>query len=115
MQTPAFSAAHIRTLTPVFYDKATEVRIYVSFLCYIHPVQLRDIWLAILDATDPSSGPVESKRIDVLAWLGRAMLDVIEITQTQTQLPLYMPTQTPRRAACTSTGSCGRRCACMRP
>ncbi len=25
VQTPAFSAAHIRTLTPVFYDKATEV------------------------------------------------------------------------------------------
>ncbi|KJA14310.1 hypothetical protein HYPSUDRAFT_150573 [Hypholoma sublateritium FD-334 SS-4] len=54
---PAFSAAHIRTLTPIFYDKATE---------------LRDIWLATLDATDP-----RPKRTDVLAGLGRATLDVI--------------------------------------
>ncbi|KIO26748.1 hypothetical protein M407DRAFT_74044 [Tulasnella calospora MUT 4182] len=54
---PCFSSAHIRELTPVFYDKAYE---------------LRDIWLRQIE-----EGRLESKEIDVFVWLARATLDII--------------------------------------
>ncbi|KAK0222053.1 cytochrome P450 [Armillaria fumosa] len=50
---PAFSLSHIKSLTPIFWDKAE---------------QLRDIWL------QSSGNPV---RIDALSYLARATLDVI--------------------------------------
>ncbi|KAK0188253.1 cytochrome P450 [Armillaria mellea] len=50
---PAFSLSHIKSLTPIFWDKAE---------------QLRDIWLQ-------SSG--NSVRVDALSYLARATLDVI--------------------------------------
>lgn len=50
---PAFSLSHIKSLTPIFWDKAE---------------QLRDIWLR------PSGNPV---RVDALSYLARATLDVI--------------------------------------
>ncbi|KIJ14924.1 hypothetical protein PAXINDRAFT_78289 [Paxillus involutus ATCC 200175] len=56
-QTPAFTAAHIASLTPIFWDKATE---------------LRDIWIQL--AHDDSK---RTSSIDVLTWLSRATLDVI--------------------------------------
>ncbi|KAJ7081387.1 cytochrome P450 [Mycena belliarum] len=71
--TPAFSSSHIKSLTPIFWDKAT---------------QLRDIWLAAADeaadanasadstSTNPSAFPGYA-RVDVLMWLGRATLDAI--------------------------------------
>ncbi|TFK70387.1 cytochrome P450 [Pluteus cervinus] len=57
-QAPAFSASHIKSLTPIFWAKATE---------------LRDIWL---HTADSRPGPVPP-RIDALSWLARATLDVI--------------------------------------
>ncbi|KAJ7164713.1 cytochrome P450 [Mycena crocata] len=69
--TPAFSASHIKSLTPVFWDKAT---------------QLRDIWLHTASEADEketneskskSSVPPGCARVDVLMWLGRATLDAI--------------------------------------
>ncbi|GLB38291.1 putative cytochrome P450 [Lyophyllum shimeji] len=54
---PAFSKLHLASLTPVFWDKAT---------------QLRDIWLEQADAQK-----IAPSRVDVLSWLGRATLDVI--------------------------------------
>jgi cytochrome P450 len=62
---PAFSHSHIKSLSPIFWQKA---------------LQLRDIWLS------HSSGP----RIDVLAWLARATLDVIGIAgYYHSSLPIY--------------------------
>ncbi|KAJ3480363.1 hypothetical protein NLJ89_g12284 [Agrocybe chaxingu] len=73
--TPAFSASHIKSLTPIFWDKAT---------------QLRDILLSQADAhpngADATASPTPNNsntrqgnppRIDVLPWLARATLDVI--------------------------------------
>ncbi|KAG5639423.1 hypothetical protein H0H81_002291 [Sphagnurus paluster] len=53
---PAFSKLHLDSLTPIFWDKA---------------VQLRDLCLQQADAHD------DAPRIDVLSWLARATLDVI--------------------------------------
>lgn len=50
--TPAFSSAHIKTLTPIFWQKAVE---------------LRDNW---------RSFPAHTQ-IDALSWLSRATLDII--------------------------------------
>ncbi|KAF9463000.1 cytochrome P450 [Collybia nuda] len=54
---PAFTSTHIKSLAPIFWSKA---------------IHLRDIWLAQADAA-----PSHSTRIDALAWLARATLDVI--------------------------------------
>ncbi|OCB84952.1 cytochrome P450 [Sanghuangporus baumii] len=67
---PAFSAASIRAVMPIFWEKASE---------------LRDIWLRIVDDNEGADPLPFSKRndeqactrIDALAWLGRATLDVI--------------------------------------
>ncbi|KAF8195514.1 cytochrome P450 [Pholiota molesta] len=67
---PAFSASHIKSLTPIFWNKAEE---------------LRDIWLAEIDNSaiastssaseqDPSARHEPVARVDVLSWLGRALL-----------------------------------------
>ncbi|KAJ6557224.1 cytochrome P450 [Mycena vulgaris] len=70
-QTPAFSASHIKSLTPIFWDKASK---------------LRDIWLHTAaqadekeanDSKSNSSVPPGYARVDVLVWLGRATLDAI--------------------------------------
>ncbi|KAI9568323.1 cytochrome P450 [Boletus coccyginus] len=53
---PAFTAANVKRLTPVFRDKASE---------------LRDVWTLLSED--------HSKPIDVLMWLSRATLDVIGI------------------------------------
>ncbi|KAK0464724.1 cytochrome P450 [Desarmillaria tabescens] len=50
---PAFSLSHIKSLTPIFWDKAE---------------QLRDIWL---------QSPGKPVRVDALSYLARATLDVI--------------------------------------
>ncbi|KAG6854684.1 hypothetical protein C0991_003333 [Blastosporella zonata] len=55
---PAFSKGHLKSLTPIFRDKAEK---------------LRELWLAQADLEPDAPGP----RIDVLASLGRATLDVI--------------------------------------
>ncbi|KAF8133401.1 cytochrome P450 [Boletus edulis] len=54
---PAFTASNVKRLTPVFRDKASE---------------LRDVWIGL-------SSKDQSKPIDVLMWLSRATLDVIGI------------------------------------
>ncbi|KIK95802.1 hypothetical protein PAXRUDRAFT_826654 [Paxillus rubicundulus Ve08.2h10] len=54
---PAFTAAHITSLAPIFWDKATE---------------LRDIWIQLANEDSQRTSP-----IDVLTWLSRATLDVI--------------------------------------
>ncbi|KIO26749.1 hypothetical protein M407DRAFT_23945 [Tulasnella calospora MUT 4182] len=54
---PCFGPAYIRELTPIFYDKAFE---------------LRDIWLRQIE-----EGGLESQEIDVFVWLARATLDII--------------------------------------
>ncbi|KAI5119364.1 hypothetical protein M0805_008519 [Coniferiporia weirii] len=73
---PAFSVASIRAVMPIFWDKASE---------------LRDIWLRIVDDDDDDDDDGDNvtftcsaaqradsgTRIDALAWLGRATLDVI--------------------------------------
>ncbi|KAJ7043830.1 cytochrome P450 [Mycena alexandri] len=67
--TPAFSSSHIKSLTPIFWDKATE---------------LRDIWLHTAPQADEkdTNEPKPSifpgyERVDVLKWLGRATLDAM--------------------------------------
>ncbi|KAF8158235.1 cytochrome P450 [Crassisporium funariophilum] len=60
--TPAFSAPRVKSLSPIFWDKAT---------------QLRDIWLSQLPASDDIGREKSITRVDVLIWLGRATLDVI--------------------------------------
>ncbi|KAJ7202836.1 cytochrome P450 [Mycena pura] len=69
--TPAFSSSHIKSLTPVFWDKAS---------------QLRDIWLRLAEADSCNTNDAKSEtprafpgyvRVDALAWLGRATLDAI--------------------------------------
>ncbi|KAF8798856.1 cytochrome P450 [Phlegmacium glaucopus] len=64
--TPAFSVSHIKSLTPVFWQKA---------------IQLRDIWLQQLPDValhqDGIQPQISVARVDVLVWLGRATLDVI--------------------------------------
>ncbi|KAK7469446.1 hypothetical protein VKT23_003917 [Stygiomarasmius scandens] len=52
--TPAFTHSHIKSLTPIFWEKAEK---------------LRDIWL--------DKGSLPLARVDALSWLGRATLDVI--------------------------------------
>ncbi|THV03802.1 cytochrome P450 [Dendrothele bispora CBS 962.96] len=52
--TPAFTHSHIKSLTPIFWEKAEK---------------LRDIWL--------DKGTLPLARVDALSWLGRATLDVI--------------------------------------
>ncbi|EJC98034.1 cytochrome P450 [Fomitiporia mediterranea MF3/22] len=68
---PAFSAGSIRAVLPIFWEKAGE---------------LRDIWLRIIDDDDEGvdlstrlnlTAEQGGTRIDALAWLGRATLDVI--------------------------------------
>ncbi|KAG8933006.1 hypothetical protein FRC00_013747 [Tulasnella sp. 408] len=54
---PCFGPGHIRELTPIFYDKAFE---------------LRDILLRQIEEEK-----LESKEIDVFVWLARATLDII--------------------------------------
>ncbi|KAJ7246417.1 cytochrome P450 [Mycena rebaudengoi] len=71
--TPAFSSSHIKSLTPIFWDKANK---------------LRDIWLHTAESrSHPGEKTNESKsnssvhpgyaRVDVLMWLGRATLDAM--------------------------------------
>ncbi|KIY71740.1 cytochrome P450 [Cylindrobasidium torrendii FP15055 ss-10] len=52
---PAFSPTSLRSLSPIFWDKAR---------------QLRDIWAELSDSPKP-------QRIDALSYLSRAMLDII--------------------------------------
>ncbi|KAK7056615.1 hypothetical protein VNI00_002332 [Paramarasmius palmivorus] len=73
---PAFTSSHIKSLTPIFWEKAE---------------QLRDIWLSAAERSsysNPSTPttPSEAKwpsenesgvRIDALSWLARATLDII--------------------------------------
>ncbi|KZP19241.1 cytochrome P450 [Athelia psychrophila] len=56
---PAFGRRHVRSLAPVFVRKAGE---------------LRDRWAEMADAAPAGGRP---PRVDVLAWLSRATLDVI--------------------------------------
>ncbi|TDL23213.1 cytochrome P450 [Rickenella mellea] len=73
--TPAFSVASVKAVSPIFWDKAAE---------------LRDIWLRIADDPDlveyvDARGVADwgkgwepkPPKVDALAWLGRATLDVI--------------------------------------
>ncbi|KAJ6620746.1 cytochrome P450 [Mycena sp. CBHHK59/15] len=73
-QTPAFSSSHLKSLTPIFWDKAAK---------------LRDIWLHTAES-QPHPDEKETNdakfkptvfpgyaRVDVLLWLGRATLDAI--------------------------------------
>jgi len=67
---PAFTASHIKSLTPIFFQKAE---------------QLRDIWLQQLQVhnSDPITNEkqgIKGPRIDVLGWLSRATLDIIGLT-----------------------------------
>lgn len=59
---PSFSPASVRDQTPIFFEKAYE---------------LRDAFTALLadDATPTLEG--DAKEIDVCLWLGKATLDVI--------------------------------------
>lgn len=54
---PCFGPSQIRELTPIFYDKA---------------FQLREIWLGESEACGP-----DGKDIDILIWLTRTTLDII--------------------------------------
>ncbi|KAG2115467.1 cytochrome P450 [Suillus clintonianus] len=54
---PAFTAAHVKTLYPAFWDKAN---------------QLRDVWIRAVQ--EHASQP-----IDVIIWSSKATLDVIEL------------------------------------
>ncbi|KAH7913429.1 cytochrome P450 [Hygrophoropsis aurantiaca] len=58
-QAPAFAGGHIQTLTPIFWDKAS---------------QLRDIWVRMVQDQETS---LQSETVDVLSWLSKATLDVI--------------------------------------
>ncbi|KAI0061590.1 cytochrome P450 [Artomyces pyxidatus] len=63
----AFSTPHIKTLVPIFSDKARR---------------LRDIFLRLSEkpsqpSRSPPQPPEKGQVVDVLAWLGRATLDVI--------------------------------------
>ncbi|KII86568.1 hypothetical protein PLICRDRAFT_113427 [Plicaturopsis crispa FD-325 SS-3] len=53
--TPAFSSSHIKSLHPIFWQKA---------------IQLRDTWLKMAQETP-------APRVDALSWLSRATLDII--------------------------------------
>ncbi|KAH7925887.1 cytochrome P450 [Leucogyrophana mollusca] len=55
---PAFAGGHIKTLTPIFWDKA---------------IQLRDIWTRMAQEHDTEV----DESVDVLVWLSKATLDVI--------------------------------------
>ncbi|KZO92421.1 cytochrome P450 [Calocera viscosa TUFC12733] len=57
---PSFSLAEIRALTPVFWDKAGE---------------LRDIWLRLLPPGADAAG--DGAVVDVPKWMSRATLDII--------------------------------------
>ncbi|KAE9402311.1 cytochrome P450 [Gymnopus androsaceus JB14] len=59
-QTPAFTSSHIKSLAPIFWD---------------HALQLRDIWFDL--ASNSETIGHSSTRVDALIWLGRATLDVI--------------------------------------
>ncbi|KAF9013366.1 cytochrome P450 [Cyathus striatus] len=65
---PAFTSTYIKSLTPVFWSKAME---------------LRDIWLSEIDAAEANQSEescgraTHVTRIDALSWLGKATLDVI--------------------------------------
>ncbi|EJU01602.1 cytochrome P450 [Dacryopinax primogenitus] len=58
---PSFSQVQLREVTPVFFEKATE---------------LRDIWQAQILA---ASNPAEGQKLDVYQWLSRATLDTIGV------------------------------------
>ncbi|EGN98119.1 hypothetical protein SERLA73DRAFT_182986 [Serpula lacrymans var. lacrymans S7.3] len=55
---PAFTTSQIKSLTPIFWQKAYEVR---------------DVWMKSIQEADAA----EASRIDVCAWLSKAALDVI--------------------------------------
>ncbi|KAJ7070036.1 cytochrome P450 [Mycena amicta] len=57
---PAFTAAHIKSLTPIFWEKAGI---------------LREKWLGAADVATTAG----YARVDALAWLGRATLDAIGV------------------------------------
>ncbi|EJU05910.1 cytochrome P450 [Dacryopinax primogenitus] len=57
---PSFSPAEIRELTPIFWDKAGE---------------LRDIWVKELDQA--AAGGANDLVIDICKWMSRATLDII--------------------------------------
>ncbi|KAF9220487.1 cytochrome P450 [Gyrodon lividus] len=63
-RTPAFTAAHITTLTPIFWEIASE---------------LRDIWTQLSNEDSKRTSP-----IDVLTWLLRATLDVMGARKAST-------------------------------
>jgi hypothetical protein len=83
LQTPAFSSTHVRSLTPIFRQSATQVcstTLYSHLDLRICP-QLRDIWLAQADAHTRDSSTT-SPRVDALMWLSRATLDIIGLAGT---------------------------------
>lgn len=88
-QNQAFSPSHIRSIIPIFREKAERVCIlqttHQTPLSHLCP-QLRDIFLQLVDAPSPQSAahsqPVSPASpppitVNVLTWLGRATLDVI--------------------------------------
>jgi hypothetical protein len=90
-QTPAFASSHIKSLTPIFWEKAIQVCIRLDY-CYSYPncSQLRDIWLKIAEESPPNP------RIDALAWLSRATLDVIGLAGASLP-PSLLPSRSPQK------------------
>ncbi|KAJ7465309.1 cytochrome P450 [Mycena latifolia] len=70
--TPAFSSSHIKSLTPIFWDKATKLRDI-----WLHTASQADDEKESNDSKSNSSVPPGYARVDVLMWLGRATLDAI--------------------------------------
>jgi hypothetical protein len=56
LQTPAFSFSHIKSLSPVFWEKAAQAsfHIFSTVMFWLIILQLRDIWLGIIDASSAS-------------------------------------------------------------
>lgn len=71
---------HIKSLSPIFFEKAIQVRPMRPFhplFVGLVPTQLRDIWLSMHSNHTSSQETPSPVQVDVLIWLSRATLDVI--------------------------------------
>ena len=73
MLNPVFSGAHMRNLTPLFYDVADKVKEIASIYACVH-LMAPTMQLRTAIESQVKEGP---KDLDILAWMGRAALELV--------------------------------------
>lgn len=91
LQNPLFGAPSVRDLTPIMFDKTTQVSDYnlPAYTCRTSiytPIAPRHLAAAAVQQANADEKPV---RIEALSWLGRTTLDIIGMAGTLITVKMY--------------------------